>query len=148
MSRVALDSNILLYAQLEPGSAKGVRARDVILRTSRDGVVPVQVLGEFLRVVQRRAPAEFEQAVKEVQLYRAAFTTPPTDADVMERAAKLAALHRLQVWDCVICAVAESAGAAALLSEDLQDGRMLGGLRILNPFTPANDAAIDALIGV
>ena len=59
MTRVALDSNILIYAELEPESAKGQRAADLILRAAHDGVIPVQVLGEFLRFVQRRVPAAF-----------------------------------------------------------------------------------------
>ena len=54
MTRVALDSNILIYAELEPESEKGKRATDLILRAAQDGVIPVQVLGEFLRFVQRQ----------------------------------------------------------------------------------------------
>lgn len=49
------------------------------------------------------------------------------------------------MWDAVICAAAERSGAKALLTEDLQDGRLLQGMRILNPFNSANNAAIDAL---
>jgi predicted nucleic acid-binding protein len=40
VSRVALDSNILIYAEIEPDSAKGMRSVDLILRTARDGVIP------------------------------------------------------------------------------------------------------------
>ena len=57
MTRVALDSNILIYAELEPESEKGTRSAGLILRAARDGVIPAQVLGEYLRFVQRRAPA-------------------------------------------------------------------------------------------
>jgi predicted nucleic acid-binding protein len=32
------------------------------------------------------------------------------------------------------------------LTEDLQDGRVIAGLKILNPFEDANDAAIDAML--
>jgi hypothetical protein len=39
MSRVALDSNILIYAEIEPDSAKGTRSVDLILRTAREGVI-------------------------------------------------------------------------------------------------------------
>jgi|CXWL01.1.fsa_nt_gi predicted nucleic acid-binding protein len=145
MARVALDSNVLVYAELEPDTLKGQRAADIILRAARDGVIPVQGLGEFLRVVQRRAPAAFAGALKQIVLYRATFLTPPTTDDVMEAAGDLAAAHGLQLWDAVICAAAERNGAKALLTEDLQDGRLLQGMRILNPFNSANDASIDAL---
>lgn len=39
MTRVALDSNILIYAELEPDSEKGKRATGVILGAARDGVI-------------------------------------------------------------------------------------------------------------
>jgi predicted nucleic acid-binding protein len=60
MTHVALDSNILIYAELEPESDKGTRSAELILRAARDGVIPAQVLGEYLRFVQRRVPAGFE----------------------------------------------------------------------------------------
>jgi hypothetical protein len=47
MSRVAIDSNILIYAELEPGSAKGKRSADLILRAARNGVISAQALGEI-----------------------------------------------------------------------------------------------------
>jgi predicted nucleic acid-binding protein len=46
----------------------------------------------------------------------------------------------------VICAASTQAGAKALLTEDPQDGRILDGLRLLNPFASANIQAIDALL--
>lgn len=147
MTRVALDSNILLYAELEPRSQKGKRAIDIILRADRDGVIPVQVLGEFLRVVQRRAPASFPVALKQVELYRAAFLTPPTTDESMQAAGDLAAGHGLQIWDALICTVAERNGAKVLLTEDLQDGRTLQSLKLINPFAPANVQAVEALLG-
>ncbi len=147
MTRVALDSNILIYAELEPDSTKGKRAAELILRAALDGVIPVQVLGEYLRFVQRRMPARFEEAARQVSLYQAAFLTPPTTDAVIAKALAWARDHRLQLWDCVVCAAAVDAGAKVLLTEDMQDGRTLDGLRLINPFAPGNDEAIDAALG-
>ena len=146
MTRVALDSNVLIYAELEPESAKGKRAAELILRAAQDGVIPVQVLGEYLRFIQRRVPAMFEEAVKQVSVYQATFLTPPTTDAVIANASEIAREHRLQLWDCVVCVAALDAGAKVLLTEDMQDGRSLTGLRLLNPFAPANDEAIEAVL--
>lgn len=146
MTRVALDSNILIYAELEPETQKGRRSADLILRAARDGVIPAQVLGEFLRFVQRRAPAAFEEAIRQASLYRAAFLTPPTTDAVIGMAAEMARAHRMQLWDCVVCAAAVEAGAEALITEDMQDGRTIGGVRLINPFAAGNDEAIEALL--
>src|SRR5438445_13497451 len=104
MTRVALDSNILIYAELEPDSEKGARATDVILRSARDGVIAVQVLGEYLRFVQRRMPSVFDEAVRQASIYEATFLTPPTTIAVIETASGLARANRMQFWDCVVCA--------------------------------------------
>jgi predicted nucleic acid-binding protein len=147
VTRVALDSNILIYAELEPESEKGKRSAGLILRAARDGVIPAQVLGEYLRFIQRRAPAAFEGAIRQASLYQAAFLTPPTTDAIINSATALARDHRMQLWDGVMCAAAIGAGAKALLTEDMQDGRTIEGLRLINPFAAGNDEAIDKLWG-
>lgn len=147
MTRVALDSNILIYAELEPESEKGTRSADLILRAARDGVIPVQVLGEYLRFVQRRAPAAFAGAIGQASIYQAAFLTPPTTDATINRASALAHAYRMQLWDCVVCIASIDAGAKVLLTEDMQDGRTIEGLRLINPFAAANSQAIEGLLG-
>lgn len=146
MTRVALDSNVLIYAEIEPDTAKGRRAADVIVRSARDGVIPVQVLGEYLRFVQRRAPKVFEAAITQADLYRRTFLVPPTTEATLAAAAELARSHQVQIWDGVICSAALQTGAVVLLTEDMQDGSSVGGLRLLNPFLKANAVAVDALL--
>jgi predicted nucleic acid-binding protein len=143
MPRVAIDSNILIYAEMEPSTPKGAASADLIRRASRDGVIPVQALGEFLRFIQRKAPASFAGALTQCEIYRTLFQTPQTTDNVAARAGAIAAQHTLQFWDAVICTAAVDAGAVLLLSEDMQDGRALGPLRILNPFNATNTADID-----
>jgi predicted nucleic acid-binding protein len=144
--RVAIDSNILIYAELEPDSKKGKRAADLILRAARDGVIAAQVLGEYLRFVQRRVPGSFEEAIRQAQLYQTAFLVPPTTPAVINKASDLARAHHLQLWDCVVCAASAQAGAIALLTEDMQDGRVIEGMRLINPFVTTNNATVEELL--
>jgi predicted nucleic acid-binding protein len=146
MIRIAIDSNILIYAELEPDSAKGARSANLILQTARDGVIAAQVLGEFLRFVQRRMPASFDEAIRQALLYQAVFLTPPTTDAIIKKAAEWAHVNRMQFWDCVVCAASEQAGAKVLLTEDTQDGRIINGLRLMNPFADANLKPLDDLL--
>ena len=146
MTRVAIDSNILIYAELEPDSEKGIRSSDLILRAARNGVISAQVLGEFLRFVQRRVPASFEDAIQQTLLYQAIFLTPSTTNAIINKASELARAHRMQLWDCVVCAASAQAGAKVLFTEDMQDGRIIDGLRLMNPFAAANAKPIDELL--
>ena len=147
MTRVALDSNILIYAELEPESEKGKRSADLILRAARDGVIPAQVLGEYLRFIQRRVPAAFEGAIRQASIYQAAFLTPTTTDVIISTASEFARAHRMQLWDGVVCAVSIDAGAKVLLTEDMQDGRTIDGLRLINPFAAANGEAVEGVLG-
>lgn len=123
----------------------GPRATEFILKAASDGVIAVQVIGEFLRVMQRRAPAFLKPAISQAALHRATFLTPATTDTVMIAAATLAQDHDLQLWDAVICAASLQAGAKILLSEDLQDGRVIETMRILNPLLAANATTIAQL---
>ena len=145
MTRVALDTNVIVYAELEPTTAKGQRAQDLLIKAARDGVMPLQVLSEFMRVIQRVDPARLGRAVSLMRTYHSAFAAPITTFDNMLTAGAIAQSDGLQSFDAIVVAASAGAGAKVLLSEDMQDGRIIGGLRILNPFNPANDAVIDAL---
>src|SRR6267378_3460418 len=119
MIRVAIDSNILIYAEFEPDSEKGTRSADLILRAALD------------------------DAARQALLYQAVFLTPPTTDAIINTASELAHANRMQLWDCVVCAASAQAGAKVLLTEDMQDGRIINGLRLVNPFAAANAKAID-----
>src|SRR5258708_11196252 len=96
--------------------------------------------------MQCRSPAVLEEAILQVSIFQAAFLTPTTTVDVIDTACVLAHAHRMQLWDCVVCAASAHAGAKVLLTEDMQDGRILDGLRLINPFALANTGAIDAVL--
>lgn len=132
--RVALDSNVLLYAELEPDSVKGQRATEIIGAVASRGVLPAQAIGEFLAVVRRRRPDALAEALRQAEAYREVFIVVPTEADILLAAADFAQRYQLQYWDAVIWQAAMRGGAAILLSEDMQDGFAVGGLRIVDPF--------------
>jgi predicted nucleic acid-binding protein len=45
-------------------------------------------------------------------------------------------LHGFSIWDALIVTMALKAQCRVLYSEDMQDGRVIDGLRIANPFKP------------
>jgi predicted nucleic acid-binding protein len=148
MTRVALDSNILVYAELTPDEAKGQRSRALIAAAAADGVIAMQALAELLRVVQRKSADRLEGAIAQVREYLEFFRAPLTTDEVLLAGAAIARDHKLQLWDAVIVAASARAGAEVLLTEDLQDGRVVGGLRVINPFLVENAAAVEALFPI
>lgn len=133
--RASLDSNILIYASLEPSSDKGALASDFIMRTAPGGILATRALLEFVAVIRRRTPDLTHQAIAQADAWTSVFETAPTTLPVVRAALGLVAAHQFQVWDAVIWAASQNAGATVLLSEDMQDGFTLNGMMVVNPFT-------------
>jgi predicted nucleic acid-binding protein len=124
----------LVYAALEPASAKGKRATDIILQAAPKGILAVQALLEFVAVVRKKSPDRLAAAIEQVAAWADVYETAPTTLQSTESALSLVAQHKIQVWDAVILATAAQAGATHFLSEDLGDGETHLGVRIVNPF--------------
>ena len=144
--RSALDSNVLLYGFLEPNGEKGTIANELIQRAAGTGILAVQALGEFLRVVRRKRPEWLDRASRRAESFREVFGVVDTDFSLLLAAQDLASRHRLQFWDAVIVKAAVRSGATLLLSEDMQDGARLDGVLIINPFDVGNVAKINHLL--
>jgi predicted nucleic acid-binding protein len=91
-------------------------------------------------------PEAFDNAARQVAIYQDVFLTPATTNAVLGDAAALARDHRLRLWDCIICAAALQSGAGIFLTEDMQDGRLIGRMRLLNPFLVSNTGAINVAL--
>ena len=131
---IALDTNVLVYAEGLNGAPKAALARQVLEQVLPDACLPVQVAAEFYNVLTLKAglaraeAAEIVTALTEMTTPLA--TTPSTFADALA----LASGAQLRIFDALILATAASAGCALLLSEDLQDGFVYRGTTVANPF--------------
>lgn len=133
--RVALDTNVLAYAEGVNVDDRHAAALDLIQRLPQESVVlPVQALGELFNVLTRKAGRTRESAGDALLAWRDAFTVADTSVEVMLTAVSLAADHRLSIWDAVILATASAARCRLLLSEDFQDGFSWAGVTVTNPF--------------
>jgi predicted nucleic acid-binding protein len=52
------------------------------------------------------------------------------------RASEIGEAWKLSFWDSMIVAAAEQTAATELLTEDLNHGQVVAGIRIRNPFIP------------
>ena len=135
--RIALDTNVLAYAEGVNGETMRRRALELIDRLPRDEVVlPVQVLGELFSVLTRKAARPRAAARAAILSWCDAFSLLGTSAAVMLAAMDLAADHRLFIWDAVIFACAAEGACRLLLSQDLQEGFTWRGVTVADPFLP------------
>ncbi len=146
--KVALDTNILAYAEGINGTEKHQAALAVIRALPKEaGVIPVQALGELFNVLVRKAGKSRSSACDALLSWRDSFSVIETSPEIMLAAADLAAAHQLGIWDAVIFSAAAHAGCRLLLSEDLQDGFTWAGVTVVDPFGPQPHPLLRALLG-
>ena len=125
-----IDTNVLVYAQ--GGEPKSETARQVVLT---GGVISVQVLNEFAAVLRRKFRLEWDLIADALADVREVLgPVRPIDVDTHLRAVDLARSHDFSFYDALIVASAHAAGCDSLLTEDLQAGRRIAGLTIVDPF--------------
>lgn len=145
--KVALDTNILAYAEGVDSADRREAALELVGRLQQDEtVVPVQVLGELFNVLTRKAGRLPEDARIAVLSWRDAFPSIETSSGVMVMATDLAATHRVGIWEAVVLSAAAQAGCRLLLSEDLQAGFTWAGVTVVNPFESPRHPLLDALL--
>lgn len=124
------DTNILIYAQERSG--KGRVARDLL---AGGGVLSVQVLNEFAAVCRRKQDRPWAEIAEAIDDVLALVSKPiAVTLGTHQEARRLAAAHGFSFYDALIVAAAVEAGCDRLYSEDMQHGRVIGGMSILNPF--------------
>lgn len=132
-----VDTNILVYARDQAAGAKQARA-DALMRelwATRQGRVSVQVLNEyFVIVTQKLKPGMARDDAWSDLVALQAWSPVPMDWKLLEQGRNLQQQHALSWWDALIIAAAQIAGCDVLYSEDLADGAVLGGVRVVNPF--------------
>ena len=134
--RSFVDTNVLVYADDDAAVEKQARARALIheLFASGNGVLSLQVLREYFVVVTRKLGMSADAARRKVEIY-SRFDLAGSDVVDLLAAIDLHRLHGLPLWDALVVQSALAARCGVLYSEDLQDGRQFGGLRVENPFT-------------
>ncbi len=125
-----LDTNLLIYAQ---GTGdKSETARQAVLA---GGVISVQILNECAAVLRRKFRLEWSAISEALRDLRTALhPVRPVTVDTHLAAIELAGTHGFNFYDALIVASALEARCDRLLTADLQDGRRINGLTIVNPF--------------
>lgn len=134
---VFVDSNVLVYNRDKFESEKQTRAREWLqaLWESRLGRVSVQVLEEYYVTVTRKLDPGL--AVREARSdIRAlgAWNPVAIDHSLLPAAWDIQDRYGFSFWDSLILAAARRLNCGYVLTEDLQHGQDVEGLKIADPF--------------
>jgi len=135
--KVFVDTNIIIYAYDVTAGEKHEVGVNILtdLWNSGMGVISIQVLQEFfVNVVQKiQRPIE-KKLAKEIVRDFLRWHVVVNDGDSILDAIDICEKYGYSLWDSMIIEAAIKGGAAVLMSEDLQDGQVIGGVTITNPF--------------
>ncbi len=135
MPKVFLDTNFLVYQLDRRFAAKQRLSRDMTRELVRRGeaVISTQVLQEFYVVATTRLkvdPVLARGIMNRLANMEVVTVTP----DLIDQAADITIHNKVSFWDALILAAAASANCERLVSEDLNDGQTIYGVRITNPY--------------
>jgi predicted nucleic acid-binding protein len=136
-SREFVDANILVYAFDASAEAKQAAAQQLLERLWLDGTgcLSVQVLQEFFVTVTRKVsqPLSVDEAANRIGELATWEVFSPTANDVLAAIA-IQKQDQLHLWDAMVVHAASELRCDLLWTEDLNDGQLLRGVRIRNPF--------------
>ena len=130
-----VDTNVRVYADDGGDRTKQSVATGLIEAHLRVGsrVISTQVLREFVNTALRKLMLPVDLIRARLALYRR-FEVVPSSADLVTAALDIHVLHRLSYWDALIVQAARQSGCVQLLTEDMNTGAVVAGVRLVNPF--------------
>jgi predicted nucleic acid-binding protein len=133
-----LDTNVLVYAVDSAQPDKRAIAQALIAHglAEQTALVSFQVVQETLQALTRkvRVVARTADAADFLSSVLLPLWKVQPSAKIYLKALDIQAKQGLAFYDSLIVSAALEAGCRRLLSEDMQHGQRIGGLRIENPF--------------
>ncbi len=136
-SREFVDTNVLVYAHDASAGGKKAAAQRLLARIweAGTGCVSVQVLQEFFvtvtgKVAEPLSVDEASERIRELAVWKV--FVPGAD-DVLGAIA-LQKRAKVNFWDAMVVHAAAELGCDLLWTQDLNDGQVIRGVRIRDPF--------------
>ena len=131
-----LDTNILVYSFDKGVPEKMEEARNLSRADQYNWCISWQVVQEFCAVALHRfaTPLNVSDLTEYLELVLTPHCVVHSTPGLYQQALKIHDHTQYRFYDSLIVAAAIHAGASRLYSEDLQHGRKIGDLEIVNPF--------------
>jgi predicted nucleic acid-binding protein len=135
--KIFVDTNILVYSHDVDAEQKHQIAQNILLELwkNRNGALSVQVLQEFYVTMTRKVLHPIPpNSVRNIIRDYFSWHIEINDLNSILIASRIGDDYKISFWDALIVAAALKAKADKILTEDLQAGQIIEGIRIENPF--------------
>ena len=134
MSRIFLDTNILVYVYDLRDPQKQVKAHELVrsIIHHQTGVISTQVLQEFASVALTKLHHSVDAVIHELIILES-LEVVQVNPKLIRHGVELIERYQLHFWDAILLAAAEEAGCDQLYSEDFPDGTIYNSVLVMNP---------------
>jgi predicted nucleic acid-binding protein len=99
-----------------------------------DCIISTQVLSELSNVLSKKFLFSWKEILSVYDEMAALFNVHVVNSATIAKAIALAERYKYSYYDSLILASAREAECATLFSEDFQDGQIIDGVKVVNPF--------------
>lgn len=130
-----VDTNLLVYSLDEYDLEKQHQARALLRAANRNRqlVLSTQVFQEFYVAATRKLGVD-PLVAKQLLLGFSHCEIMTVTLDLIKEAIDCSVTYTLSFWDALIIVAADYAHCSELWSEDLNDGQLIRGITVRNPF--------------
>jgi predicted nucleic acid-binding protein len=137
---ICFDASVLAHAIDATAGPRHAQALEIVRAVTRSGkaALILQTAAEFYAVATRKLETTPDDARLCLARLGAVLPVHGAAEPDLDKAMAATEQHRMSFWDALLWATADRIGVRYLLTEDFQDGRMLGGVTFVNPFKGEN----------
>lgn len=131
---VFVDSNLWIYLFLQDKHDKYLAVQDLLRKCSKENIITIsyQVLNEVAVNLKKKGFTE-DKIRTIIKTMKEAAIVIDFSIDILLDASKLREKHSFSFWDSLVVSCSIAGNCKILYSEDMQDGRDIEGLNIVNP---------------
>lgn len=135
-TKVFFDSNILVYFADSADPQKQQIADNLIKNAviNDNGVISTQSLQEFFAATTRKLLCAKEKAKEYVENFSDSFSVEQVSVPLIIKAINISIKNQFSFWDSLILSAAIQSGCIICYSEDLTNGQIVEGVKVVNPF--------------
>lgn len=134
-SKISLDTNILIYAFDRAEISRQRMALNVLASTRKyKCVLALQALSEFYAVGVRKKISQLQILSDQIHDWIKIYPVVTANCLTLSRAIRITQKHNLAFWDAFLIATLVESEVKYLLTEDFNQGQLIEGIRIVNPF--------------
>jgi predicted nucleic acid-binding protein len=137
VAKIFIDSNIFVYTLDTHDKNKQKTARKLVksIIENENAVISTQILQEFYTICTKKLRLEPLKVKGYVHNYSENLEVVQNSSEIIERGIDISIISKISFWDALVIAAAEYSKCSEIITEDLNDGQILNGIRIRDPFT-------------